>query len=213
MKINKDCFDNCANTQCWKYAQDCVPFEECGFIPIDKELSMEGCRMNLKEYRKTKKGILQRIYSNQRRNSRARNYQYPNYTLDELREWCFNQKKFHVLHNIWRKSEYNRWFAPSCDRIDDYKPYTLDNLQLMTWKENADKGHVDRKNGVNNKGSKAVIQLTKTRQKFVAGYNSMREASRYTGVSQSHISRCCSGSRKSAGGFKWEYKHSKNETG
>jgi len=48
--MNKDCFDNCANTQCWRYGQDCMPFEECGFIPIDKELAMEGCAMDIRTY-------------------------------------------------------------------------------------------------------------------------------------------------------------------
>ncbi|RLI65901.1 MAG: hypothetical protein DRO67_01990 [Candidatus Asgardarchaeum californiense] len=51
-KINKDCFDNCANTQCWRNGHDCLPFEECGFIPIDYELAEKGCKMNLEEYEK-----------------------------------------------------------------------------------------------------------------------------------------------------------------
>ena len=37
------------------------------------------------------------------------------------------------------------------DRLNDYKGYSFDNIQLMTWQENKDKGHRDCLNGINNK--------------------------------------------------------------
>lgn len=52
--------------------------------------------------------------------------------------------------------------------------------------------------------SKAVIQLTRD-GKFIAKYISATEASKITGVSQGHISACCYGKRKSAGGFIWRF--------
>lgn len=36
-------------------------------------------------------------------------------------------------------------------------------------------------------------------------YDSIINASKYTGISSSHISECCKGTRKSAGGMKWVY--------
>ena len=40
---------------------------------------------------------------------------------------------------------------------------------------------------------------------IIATYNSMRDAERQTGIGHSHISNCCKGTQKSAGGFQWEY--------
>lgn len=48
-----------------------------------------------------------------------------------------------------------------------------------------------------------VAQYTKT-GKFVNDYYSANEAHRQTGISQSHISACCRGVGKTAGGYIWE---------
>lgn len=53
------------------------------------------------------------------------------------------------------------------------------------------------------KTSKKVIQYTKNME-FIAEYFGVREAERQTGIS--HISCCCNGSRKTAGGFVWRWK-------
>lgn len=54
--------------------------------------------------------------------------------------------------------------------------------------------------------NKAVVQYTKEGE-FVAEYESMLIAKEKTGINNSHISACCRGKRKSAGGFKWTYKN------
>ena len=53
--------------------------------------------------------------------------------------------------------------------------------------------------------TKSVIQYSKDGE-FIAEYNSVMEASRYTGCDNSIICKCCKGKRKSAGGFIWKYK-------
>ena len=93
---------------------------------------------------------------------------------------------------------------PSLDRIDDYKPYTLDNIQVVTWIKNRSKSNSDRKNGVNNKNSKAVIQTAKDGE-FITEHYSIRQASRDTKINQSDISQCCLGKLNSSGGFCWKY--------
>ena len=50
--------------------------------------------------------------------------------------------------------------------------------------------------------SKSVIQFTKN-YKFVAFYKSRTDASKNTNIHEQSISSCCTGSRKSAGGFIW----------
>lgn len=52
--------------------------------------------------------------------------------------------------------------------------------------------------------SKPVSKFTKDGE-FVTTYPSIMEAGRQTGVVFCHISACCLGKRKSAGGFIWRY--------
>ena len=53
--------------------------------------------------------------------------------------------------------------------------------------------------------SKPVLQFTKDGV-FIAEYQSVSEAYRQTGIAVQHISSCCLGKLKSAGGFDWKYK-------
>jgi len=74
----------------------------------------------------------------------------------------------------------------------------------MTWEENNEKGHSDRKNGINNKDSTAVRQYT-IDMEYLNEFFSIQEASRCTKINRGNISSCCSGKLNSAGGFKWNY--------
>lgn len=53
--------------------------------------------------------------------------------------------------------------------------------------------------------SKPVLQYSKD-MVFIAEYKSLHEASRQTGICSSHITECCQGKLKSAGGYIWKYK-------
>ncbi len=155
-------------------------------------------------YNKTREGLAANIYGSQRSSSKARCHDIPNYSNSELKEWLFSQSNFEVLFQNWIDSDYDAMLSPSVDRLDDYKPYTFDNIRLITWKANKDKGHADRKNGVNNKMSKAVVQKTKS-GKFVAEHYSTHQASRTTGIHQGNISQCCTGKRSFAGNYVWNH--------
>jgi len=114
------------------------------------------------------------------------------------------QSLYHTLHDAWKESKYSTQLSPSCDRVDDYAPYTLDNLQLMTWGENKAKYHIDAKSGINNKKAKAVKQIT-SEGNVKNRYYSMHEAERKTGIPNGAISACCLGKQHSAGGFIWKF--------
>lgn len=160
------------------------------------------------EYRRSVRGIASKIYNSQKKASIARGHKSPNYTLEDLRTWLYTQKKFDELYLNWVKSEYKKDFTPSVDRIDDYKSYTLDNIQLMTFRENLDKASSDIKNGVNNKLSKAVIQYSMDNV-FIKEFYSLHEAERQTGIDCRYISRVCLGKKNSTCGFKWSFKDEK----
>ena len=157
-------------------------------------------------YIKTKNGLITKIYGEQNQKSKRRNHPQPGYSLPELRTWALAKPVFHELYDAWVSSDYEKMQVPSCDRLDDYLPYTLDNLRVVTWQENFDKGHADRKNGINNKQSKAVVQLTKEGE-FIADHYSANQASRVTGLSQGTISACCRGEKNHTGGFRWRFKN------
>lgn len=154
---------------------------------------------------KTKIGLTARMYAHQRGASRKRGYSYPNYNLTDLREWVFNQSNFHYLYDKWVESGYNKNKIPSIDRLDDYESYNFNNIRLITWEENKNKGHFCRKNGLNNKDCKAVLQFT-LKGEFVSEYYSQHDAYRKTGIFQASISRVCLKEQKTAGGYIWKYK-------
>lgn len=161
------------------------------------------CRQCKNEYYHTKKGLIQRIYGGQRAHSIHRNHPMPSYTLSELREWAFSQKIFHELYDNWKASAFDRWSTPSFDRLDDYKSYTLDNLRIVTWKENNKRSHVDMKSGINNKQSTAIISIKDGKE---TEFYSQQQAARELGLWQGHINNVLKGILKTTGNYKFKYK-------
>lgn len=156
------------------------------------------------ERRQSVKGMYQDIYNGQIGSSKQRKHALPNYTFEELVTWIDSQPNAKELIQAWVDSGYVKNLKPSCDRLDDYLPYTLDNLQLTTWEANALKAKKDIREGTNNKQNKAVIQFTKEGV-FIAQFHSIQEASRQTGCAAGNLLRCCTGKYKSSKGFKWKY--------
>jgi len=156
------------------------------------------------QYNRTKEGLVTRIYSHQRDNCRKRNYEYPEYSLDELRSWCLSQDKYHVQFKIWEESNYGFKFTPSVDRLNDYKTYSLDNIQILSTIENIHKAHSDAKNGINNKMSKSIKQYDLDGN-LIREFYSLKDAERVTGIRNGNISNCCSKRYKTSGGFVWRY--------
>lgn len=170
------------------------------------------CKTCVKELAKINRhsegGLLAQIYKHQKESSVRRGHLPPNYTKEQLSNWCRSQKLWSKLLGDWSKSGYKKELIPSIDRLDDYKPYTLDNIQLMTWAENNSKANKDRKSGINNKINKAVLQYTKEGV-FIKEHYSIIQAARDTGLNNGHIVSCCKGRKfyKTSGGFVWKYKN------
>lgn len=94
---------------------------------------------------------------------------------------------------------------------EDKTDNRLENLNLMTPKENANWGtrtirQTEKVKGVfNTKLSKPVLQFTLDGV-FVREWPSSNEAGR-NGFAQSHITDCCIGKYKKHKGYKWAYKN------
>ena len=91
---------------------------------------------------------------------------------------------------------------------EDKTDCSLVNLNLLTHKANSDWGtrnkRISEKN-TNGKLSQAVLQLTYPGLEFMCEWPSIHEAAR-NGFSQSHVSACCRGERKSHKGVTFRYK-------
>ena len=177
---------------------------KCGVHPWCKDCFKSKAR----NYYRTKEGIITSIYAHQLKSSKRRGHKPPAYSNKELREWVFLQPLFHKLYDEWVNSGYDKWATPSVDRIHDDIHYCIENIQIMTWKENKTKFHSDVKQGKIITLHKAVLQYTKD-GKFLAEYFSIHEAGNQTGIWFTNISHACNGNAKSAGGYIWKHKDSR----
>ena len=143
-----------------------------------------------------------KIYNGQRSSSKRRKHPMPTYSLDELREYMFASKRFHILYDNWKNTGYQKAKRPSIDRKDDDKPYTMSNIRITTWERNRAKQAKDIKSGKLKTRHIEVSQYSKD-NKLIATFDSLMEASRQTGISRSNIGSVLKGKRKTAGGFLW----------
>lgn len=158
------------------------------------------------EYWRTAVGRVSQIYAVQVMSSKQRKHPKPEYTRAELSAWAF-ENGINSLWYDWRESGYLKDLSPSIDRLDATKGYSLDNIRLVTWKDNNDKAYEDRKACRHiTKQNRKVRQLTMDGN-FVAEYGSISNAARETGITRININDVCRGKLhcKSAGGFRWEY--------
>lgn len=80
----------------------------------------------------------------------------------------------------------------------------IENLQLLTIEENSRKKSAEAKGNHKVSCSKQVFQYDK-QGCFIKKWDSAVDAERILGVDSCHISACCNGKRKSAGGFIWRF--------
>lgn len=96
-----------------------------------------------RRYNRSKKGVVSRLYGQQKTSSQRRGHNPPSYTKEELKEWLYKQPLFHRLYSNWEKSDYASNLKPSIDRVDSDKGYAFTNIQLVTWEQNNRKGYLE----------------------------------------------------------------------
>lgn len=156
-----------------------------------------------------KKKLTSRIYFHQKNAQIMRGHEKIPYTHSELRDWLFSNELFDSLYESWEESNYDKDLVPSCDRLDNSKGYSFDNMELITWKENKKRAYADAINGKLRTGNKyiPVVQLSRSGD-YIQGFFSMSEASRITNTNLGNLRMCVIGKRKTAGDFKWVKKES-----
>lgn len=156
-----------------------------------------------KNYLHSKDGLVTQIYTHQKEQSKRRGHGCPEYSKSELKLWLFSQEKFHELFEYWELGWFKRLDSPSVDRIDNNFGYRFDNIQLVSWEENKNKSHEQRKLNLDGTGIRIVSIDKKTKE--VSFYVSCHDAERKTGIASTHIWACCAKKKhcNSAGGKIW----------
>ena len=96
-------------------------------------------------YRHTKQGLLNRLYNKQLYRTKIKNLPPVAYTFKEFMYWIEqHDDRFLLLFLNWQFWNYPKDLTPSIDRLDPTKGYALDNIQLVTWEYNNEKGNRER---------------------------------------------------------------------
>lgn len=154
-----------------------------------------------------------KLYYEQRGSSKQRGHPMPDYTKEEFVDWLLSQEVFHDLYKEWQDSGFIWGLMPSGDRLDDDKPYTLDNLQIVTWDFNRSKSQISKRKPVNCFTKSGV---------FVKSFESINHAAAFVSGNAGSIKEVCDGfptkcgkkksggyyyrTRKIANGYQWKYK-------
>lgn len=105
-----------------------------------------------KKYEKTHKGFVMRLYRNMK--SRVEGVQQLKHHLYEGKEllskeafyeWALNNEQFFKLFEEYSSSGFLQKLAPSVDRIDSRKGYTIDNMEFVTHSENSRRGNLSKR--------------------------------------------------------------------
>ena len=179
--------------------------------PSGLDYFCKDCKKILKQdFYRTKRGVIVTIYDSQKSSSKRRHHPVPSYSLNQLYEWVSNQEIFHTLYDIWVETNYNKMDKPSIDRLEDDKPYTFENIQIVSYEENHAKATYNREQGITTQGSvcKPVRQYTLTGA-FIQEFVSASQATKFLPdlkLNRQNIQKVCNGERKSCGGFIWKFK-------
>lgn len=156
-------------------------------------------------YSRTLKGLATGIYGSQKTRSGRRGHELPGYSKKQLVDWMV-ANGLEALYQRWASKDYPKDLKPSCDRLDDSKPYRLDNLRLTTWSENfkascsaASKGRLIRGGS-----SKETLMMDLSGRPLAKFPSATAAAKAVKGLATS-IVMAAKGKSKTAYGYTWEY--------
>ena len=155
--------------------------------------------MTAQQYKRTPKGLSVRMYSGICKRSKAKGWTVP-FTKSDFDVWLLFQATYISLFDNWVKSGYSKEMVPSIDRIDSTSPYTLANMQLMTWQSNNAKGRKEERNSY----KRAIAKLSEDGE-ILETFISIKDAAAHVNGYSTAIRNACLGTYPIAFGFKWKY--------
>ena len=99
-----------------------------------------------------------------RQRSKRKGFPPPEINNREVLEQWARANNLDLLWAAFVSSNFDPKFKPSIDRLDNSKPYTVDNMRLVTWRENLDSWN---KGGNIEHGRKTAKFLVESRKKHL----------------------------------------------
>lgn len=167
-----------------------------------REASKERIHQEQAEYRNTKEGRAKSILGAYNYSDRKYNRGEGDLTSEWIVENIFSKCCVHCGETDWHKL--------GCNRLDNSKPHTRDNVEPCCWECNDKLG---REEQARNK-SQTIYQYTLDGE-LVKVWESAHQAARELNLSQGNISTCCRGgyyhdgkwvNRNQYRGYRWSYK-------
>lgn len=144
----------------------------------------------VREFRKTPSGRANMLLRNYIRNDRNNGFgDVIDFDADWMVENIMNKPCVHCGKTGWDKI--------GCNRIDNSKGHTKDNVEPCCRECNISLGAIEF-------NSKTVYQYTLDGE-LVSKYSSAMDVERATGFNHSHIIECCNGKIKTYKKYKWVY--------
>ena len=150
-------------------------------------MNKEEKREYQKQYRQTPMGRAYYLVQNYKYEDKKHGRGECTLTPQWIVENIFTKKCAHCDESNWRKL--------GCNRLDNSKPHTPDNVEPCCFEHNNELHSVER--------SKQVYQYTLSGE-LVKVWNSTMECGR-NGYHQGHVTSCCRGELKTHKGYKWSY--------
>ena len=154
-----------------------------GHLNKCKECTKKDTASNPTNYGMNEYGVVRVMFDSQVQSSKKRGHTPPSYTKEELRDWLYDNN-YKELFDTWVSNGHKKDLKPSCDRLDDFKGYSFDNMRLVTWADNKESQNQDILNGVSTSGRscKPVLQFNADGE-LINRYVSFSEARRCMGYS------------------------------
>jgi len=116
-------------------------------LVYQRERRKKNDNLDTKKYEKSPNGFLMRMYRNMK--SRITGIQSKKAHLylgkdilskEDFYNWALSNPTFMEMFGIYTASGYTQKLAPTVDRIESSRGYTVDNMQWLTHSENSRKG-------------------------------------------------------------------------
>lgn len=132
-----------------------------------------------------------KMYRTQVASSKKRGHPDPAYTLEQFHDWVVKQPAFNGIWDTYQQSGQDKYLAPSADRVNPNLPYTLGNLELVTWGTNDKRGTASSMAGERLSQHKPVVGHGATGS--IGPFVSLHEAARAVGGNPTNIQRVADG--------------------
>lgn len=141
-----------------------------------------------KEYAKTKMGRASSLVNAYNNADKKANRDKGNLTAQWVIENIFSKPCVHCGETDWHKL--------GCNRLDNSKPHTIDNVEACC-------GHCNYV--LSGRPKKRVLQIDVDTNEVIHRYESVSEAAKAFEISNATMSRCCNGEYKQYKGYIWKF--------